>query len=364
MNHKIYFLPANHYVRRVNMSNRLLFLGVIVSFLIIGCATTQSEQKVERTKKVDVDTVISKLSHQISSTMLEQNKRRVAVMNFTLQTGEMTELGLYLSDKLTNSLFQYRDKFEVVERTRLESVLKEMKLGLTGIIDDKTVQSIGKVLGADAIVIGSITDLGGEVDINIRMLGTERANVLAVASALLEKSDAIVKLMGSVQITEPGAAKTPAPKTGATTPPQPKAMPKVVANDFTFEARDCKWYGERVLCNIVIVNNLQETRRIGVTLNYGVVAYSRLIDNFGNQHRAEELIFGGQRAPYGGGFGDIYQDAPHNLPMNFTLIFRGVSPNASSVSTIILCGAYNSSGYNIGLEKQFQAVLRNIPLTK
>ena len=125
MNHKIYFLPANHYVRRVNMSNRLLFLGVIVSFLIIGCATTQSEQKVERTKKVDVDTVISKLSHQISSTMLEQNKRRVAVMNFTLQTGEMTELGLYLSDKLTNSLFQYRDKFEVVERTRLESVLKE-----------------------------------------------------------------------------------------------------------------------------------------------------------------------------------------------------------------------------------------------
>lgn len=176
------------------MRNYLLALLIATLFLVIGCATTQPQVQVtekpvymEKPKKVDINTVISQLSRQISSTMLEQKKRRVAVMNFSLVTGEMTELGLYLSEKVTNSLFQYRDKFEVVERTRMESVLKEMELGLTGLIDDKTVQSLGKVLGADAIVIGTITDLEDEVDINLRMLGTERANVLAVASALLEK---------------------------------------------------------------------------------------------------------------------------------------------------------------------------------
>lgn len=193
------------------MRNYLLVLWVMVFFLVVGCATPEPRVKVlekpvyvEKPKRVDVNTVISQLSHQISSTMLEQNKRRVAVMNFPLVTGEMTDLGIYLSDKLTNSLFQYRDKFEVVERTRLESVLKEIKLGFTGIIDDKAAQSIGKILGADAIVIGTITDLGSEIDINIRMLGTERANVIAVASAILEKSDVIVKLMANVRITEPG----------------------------------------------------------------------------------------------------------------------------------------------------------------
>lgn len=193
----------------------LLVLCVVVSFLMIGCATTQPQVQVteepvyvEKPKKMDINIVISQLSQQISSTMLEQNKRRVAVMNFPLLTGEMTELGLYLSDKLTNSLFQYRDKFEVVERTSLESVLKEMKLGLTGMIDDKTAQSIGKVLGADAIVIGTITDLGEEVDINVRMIGTERANVLAVASSLLQKNDAIGRLMRNARMAESGKGFT------------------------------------------------------------------------------------------------------------------------------------------------------------
>lgn len=327
------------------MRNHLLLLGVIVSFLIIGCATTQPEQKVERTKKVDIDTVISQLSQQISSTMLEQNKRRVAVMNFTLQTGEMTELGLYLSDKLTNSLFRYRDKFEVVERTRLESVLREMKLGLTGIIDDKTVQSIGKVLGADAIVIGSITDLGGEVDINIRMLGTERANVLAVASAFLEKSSAIIKLMGSVKTTEPGTTTTKPSQ------PQPKAVSKVVVNDFTFEARECKMQGQKVICIVAVVNNAQKVRGLNVYIGQG---HSILVDDLGNQYNSAAGWFGGKG---GEGLGAVGHDVTPGLPMNLVIEYRDVVTTARHVNVVVDFSP-PWSGVN------FKAVLRNIPLSK
>ena len=207
-------------------------LSFLVLFFIISCNSSLSQVKgpekpiVEAPKKVDINTAISKLSQQISSTMLEQNKRKVAVMNFPLLTGEMTELGLYLADKLTNSLFQYRDKFEVVERARLESVLKEMELGATGIIDDKTAQSIGKVIGADAIVIGTITNLGKEVDVNARMLGTEKAVVLAVASSLLEKDDTIIRLVGNIRMAQAVGAKPRKQKTEVTTSPPEEEKPE------------------------------------------------------------------------------------------------------------------------------------------
>jgi curli biogenesis system outer membrane secretion channel CsgG len=346
--------------RRGIMRNCFLVFWVMVFFLVVGCATPEPQVKViekpvyvEKHKRVDVNTVISQLSNQISSTMLEQNKRKVAVMNFPLITGGMSELGLYISDKLTNSLFQYRDKFEVVERTRLESALKEMELGLTGIIDDKTVQSIGKILGADAIVIGTITDLGNEVDINVRMLGTEKANVLAVASSFLEKDEVIARLIGNIKIIEPTLVKPPHPKTEGTTPPpsvKPRSLPKVELNDFTFEPKECKWSGQRIICVITVINNAQKTRRLTILAMYGK---SILVDDLGDQYNSEGVTFGGQGNLEGATASD--QDIPPNLPMNIMLSYRDINPNAKYGSVVLDCYDYRDN---------FKAVLRNIPLTK
>lgn len=342
------------------MRNYLLVLWVMVFFLVGGCATPEPRVKVlekpvyvEKPKRVDVNTVISQLSHQISSTMLEENKRKVAVMNLPLLTGGMTELGLYISDKLTNSLFQYRDKFEVVERTRLESVLKEMELGFTGIIDDKTAQSIGKILGADAIVIGTITDLGKEVDINVRMLGTEKANVLAVASCFLEKDEVIARLIENVKITEPTSVKSQRPKIEVTTPPpsvKPESLPKVELNDFTFEAKECKWSGQRVICAIAVINNAQKTR--GLTI-YAMYGRSILVDDLGNQYNPKGVTFGGKGSLESATQAD--QDIPPNLPMNIMLNYRDINPNAKYGSVVLDCYEYNGN---------FKAVLRNVPLTR
>ncbi len=175
-----------------------LKIFLLSSIILISCTKTKPQLKTDAeqsAKHADINKVISNLSQQISSTMLEQNKRKVAIVDFPLLTGQMTELGIFLSDKLTNSLFQYKDKFEVVERKQLDAVFKEINLTLTGIIDDKTALSIGKVLGADAIVIGTLTDLGNKVDINIHLLATEQAKVLAVGNDVLDKDEIIIKLL-------------------------------------------------------------------------------------------------------------------------------------------------------------------------
>jgi len=48
------------------------------------------------------------------------------------------------------------DIFTIVERSRLDQVLKEQALGATGLVDDKQAAALGKILGVDAIVMGTI----------------------------------------------------------------------------------------------------------------------------------------------------------------------------------------------------------------
>jgi tetratricopeptide (TPR) repeat protein len=46
---------------------------------------------------------------------------------------------------------------KVVERLQLQALLKEMKLGLTGIVDARTAPRVGRLLGAENMVVGNLT---------------------------------------------------------------------------------------------------------------------------------------------------------------------------------------------------------------
>ncbi|MBU4561342.1 CsgG/HfaB family protein [bacterium] len=46
-------------------------------------------------------------------------------------------------------------KFDVIERGQLDKVLGEYKLSLSGILDEKTRKELGRLLGVDAIFLGS-----------------------------------------------------------------------------------------------------------------------------------------------------------------------------------------------------------------
>lgn len=47
--------------------------------------------------------------------------------------------------------------YQVIERARLEAVLREQKLSLTGALSPETAKRVGKVLGVDALLLGQVT---------------------------------------------------------------------------------------------------------------------------------------------------------------------------------------------------------------
>jgi len=85
-------------------------------------------------------------------------KKRIAIIPFKDKTNQKhtnTDLGSQAVD-IATTLLVNADRFEVVERERLESLLTEQKL--VGIIDPETAAKAGKVLGVDFIFTGAITD--------------------------------------------------------------------------------------------------------------------------------------------------------------------------------------------------------------
>lgn len=95
-------------------------------------------------------------------------RRRVAVLDFDYGTVQTYVAGLYGSDvdvgkgvatMLVSQLMQ-NGTYVLIERTQIERVLNEQNLGQEGRVDASTAAKLGRLLGADAIILGSITQFG------------------------------------------------------------------------------------------------------------------------------------------------------------------------------------------------------------
>jgi curli biogenesis system outer membrane secretion channel CsgG len=97
-----------------------------------------------------------------------QQKKRVAVMNFdyaTVQSGVQAifganqDIGKGIADLLVDKLVA-DGVYSVIERKALDKVLAEQNFSNSDRADPTSAAKIAKVLGVDAIVIGSITQFG------------------------------------------------------------------------------------------------------------------------------------------------------------------------------------------------------------
>jgi curli biogenesis system outer membrane secretion channel CsgG len=95
-------------------------------------------------------------------------KKRVAVMDFeygTVQSyvsqiyGSNQDVGKGITDLLVTKLVT-DGKYSVIERKVLDKILAEQNFGNSDRADNATAAKIGKMLGVDAIIVGSITKFG------------------------------------------------------------------------------------------------------------------------------------------------------------------------------------------------------------
>jgi len=95
---------------------------------------------------------------------------------------------------LTNRFMEAKT-FKVTERARLEEVLKEQKLGLSGAVESATAAKVGQLLGARLVILGSVARLGAVYHLSTEMVDSHSGEILAsdvteVAAEVFDKDAA------------------------------------------------------------------------------------------------------------------------------------------------------------------------------
>ncbi|MCJ7687205.1 MAG: tetratricopeptide repeat protein, partial [Desulfobacteraceae bacterium] len=86
----------------------------------------------------------------------------VAVTTFeNLGSENLEPLGKGMAAMLIHDLSQVPD-LQVVERVKLQALLEEMNLGTSGLVDQKTIPKVGKLLKAKHVATGNIADIKEE----------------------------------------------------------------------------------------------------------------------------------------------------------------------------------------------------------
>jgi len=164
------------------------------------------------------------------------SKPRVAVLDFDYATvqssvadlfGANQDIGKGIADMLVTNLV--RDgHYSVIERKQLDHVLQEQNFQQSGRADPASAVRLAKILGVDAIIIGSITQFGRDdkklgigggvrvggigiggigkksakavVQIDARIVSTTTAEILAVATGHGESKRSGASLLGGVAV--------------------------------------------------------------------------------------------------------------------------------------------------------------------
>jgi len=112
----------------------------------------------------------------------------IAVLPFE-NKGASKNLGEIVLDKMTTVLVN-QNRFKVMDRAQLNKILEEQKLGMSGILDAATAAKIGRGIGVDAIVMGSVVlTQNGSVSIDARVIDTESARIITARDAYTGGSD-------------------------------------------------------------------------------------------------------------------------------------------------------------------------------
>ena len=103
----------------------------------------------------------------------------VAVFDFS-NNGLSNNEVLTLTDRLRTELVRVSDN-KIVERSKIDDILKEQKFQMSSCVDECLIE-LGKMLGANSVVIGSIGKVGNVYTISARVVNAESGEILQAIS--------------------------------------------------------------------------------------------------------------------------------------------------------------------------------------
>lgn len=168
----------------------LLCVVSMIAFSLIHRQEAHSQSEVSSDKKMTQSKKLDRQVHRASLKLIQSLSEEMKTEEFALTTLAVLPIKtlddgakrLEISSALTE-LFstQLTSNAQVltVERSRINSVIREINRQKEGEISLKGAAQAGKLLGAKYVLIGSITTIGAELQVTIRLVTSETGVIVA-----------------------------------------------------------------------------------------------------------------------------------------------------------------------------------------
>ena len=146
----------------------------------------------------DIHRELEDITQRLATKIEETGRSKVAVADFTDLHSVVHELGRFISEEVSTNLVLSASGFSVIDRNHLRTILKEQKLSMSGLMDPENQKKLGKILGVDALVLGSITPFGESYRVTFKVVATDTAQVITADRGMVPKTPATDELWETI----------------------------------------------------------------------------------------------------------------------------------------------------------------------
>ena len=137
-----------------------MFVTYLLILFLSSCATTGDGVG------ISLQEAIEKSAIDIANGLPPES--RVALVAFESANDKLSE---YIMEELSAELL--KQKIEIADRQNLQHVQQELNFHMSGYVSDESAQSIGRFLGATAVITGQLIDLGNVFRIRVSVIYIE-----------------------------------------------------------------------------------------------------------------------------------------------------------------------------------------------
>jgi len=168
---------------------------IIIGCIVASCVGVGNTGNAGRGAGLSIAEAVERAVTDISRKLPKGT--RIAVVSFSSETVQVSN---YIMEELGFDLL--KRGLIVADRTNLEAVRKELDFQLSGEVDDKTAQSIGKFLGVEYVVTGQFVFTGDSYRFRVNTERVEKAERVVASNLIVRNDSNTKKLVDSLNKTK------------------------------------------------------------------------------------------------------------------------------------------------------------------
>ncbi len=169
-------------------------LHLILFTLILTFNSCSSSLKKEARNRA-----IREAAENLSAIDKKSGIDKIALLGFDITGNSPGDYGSYISEKLAHELVN-TGRFSIVERRKIDKIVKEQNLWQSGIIDFDSAVRIGRILAVEGIVIGTLRVQGKGVELIAKLVNSQTGLIIKSVSVQFRDESAAVSGSGDPEL--------------------------------------------------------------------------------------------------------------------------------------------------------------------